>query len=252
MTTTFAVLGQFGDAVDFIFHSRESRGGGVEVGGSHNWSLVWESLKLTGASVGLACLIAIPIALWLGHIGRGAFLATSVANIGRAVPTLALLAFFIAYLGVGFRNVTAALVLLAIPPILTNTYVGVRQVDRDSVDAARGMGLTGAGIVRRVELPLALPTVFGGVRTSVVNVIATTTIAPLAGVVTLGDPIINAQIYGEAGRLGASILVAALAVAAEVLFAMLQRAVTPRGLQLQSGARARRSWFVPPTRRKVA
>jgi len=83
-------------------------------------------------------------------------------------------------------------------------------------------------------------------------VLATTTIAPLAGVITLGDPIINAQIYGEAGRLGASILVAALAVAAEVLFAILQRAITPRGLQLQSGARARRSWFVLPTRRKVA
>lgn len=253
MTTTFAVLGQFGDAISFIFHSRESRGGGVQVGGSHNWPLVWESLKLTGASVSLACLVAIPIALWLGHIGRGAFLATSVANIGRAVPTLALLAFFIAYLGVGFRNVTVALTLLAIPPILTNTYVGVRQVDRDSVDAARGMGLTGLGIVGRVELPLALPTIFSGVRTSVVNVVATTTIAPLAGVVTIGDPIINAQIYGEAGRLGASIVVATLAVAAEVIFAMLQHAVTPRGLQLQDdGARARRSWFVFPTRRKVA
>jgi osmoprotectant transport system permease protein len=253
MTTSFAVLGQFGDAIDFIFHERESRGGGVQVGGHNNWPLIWESVKLTAASVSLASLIAIPPGLWLGHTGRGAFLATSVANIGRAVPTLALLAFFIAYLGVGFKNVTAALTLLALPPILTNTYVGVRQVDRDTVDAARGVGLTGFGIVRRVELPLALPTVFGGLRTSVVNVVATTTIAPLAGLVTIGDPIINAQIYGEAGRLGASIIVAAMAVTAEVVFAMLQRAVTPRGLLLQDdGARARRSWFVIPTRRKVA
>ena len=129
------------------------------------------------------------------------------------MPSLALIAFFVAYLGVGFANVTLALVLLAIPPILTNTYVGVRQVDRETVDSASGMGMTGAQIVRRVELPLALPLIFGGIRTSAVNVVATATIAPLAGVVTLGDPIINVNTYGDDGRLGAAILVAFLAVA---------------------------------------
>jgi osmoprotectant transport system permease protein len=174
-------MSQFGDAIDFVFHAREARSGGTEVGGSQLLPLLGKHLELTAASVGIAAAIAIPLALWLGHIGKGQFLATSVSNVGRAVPSLALIAFFVAYLGVGFANVTLALVLLAIPPILTNTYVGVRQVDRELVDAARGMGLSGTQVVRRVELPLALPLIFGGLRTSVVNVIATATIAPLAG-----------------------------------------------------------------------
>jgi osmoprotectant transport system permease protein len=125
-----------------------------------------------------------------------------------------------------------ALMLMAIPPILTNAYVGVSQVEPDTVDAARGVGMTGAQIVRKVELPLALPIIFGGVRTSVVNVVATATIAPLAGVVTLGNPIINAQVYGDAGRLGAAIVVAVVAVAADGGFGLLQKAVTPRALRL--------------------
>jgi glycine betaine/choline ABC-type transport system substrate-binding protein/ABC-type proline/glycine betaine transport system permease subunit len=225
-------MSQFGDAIDFILHSHEARSGGTDVGGSQLWPLIWKHLELTGVSMGIAIVIAVPIALWLGHIGRGEFLATSIANVGRAVPSLALIAFFVAYLGVGFTNVTLALVLLAIPPILTNTYVGVRQVDRDSVDAARGMGMTGSQIVRTVELPLALPLIFGGIRISVVNVIATATIAPLAGVVTLGDPIIAGGVYGEDGRLGASILVALIAIAAEALFAFLQRLSVPQGIRL--------------------
>ena len=110
------------------------------------------------------------------------------------MPSLALIAFFVAYLGIGFANLTLALVLLAIPPILTNTYVAVTQVDPDTVDVARGMGMTEPEIVRRVELPLALPLIFGGMKTSMVNVVATATIAPLAGVNTLGDPIINASV----------------------------------------------------------
>jgi osmoprotectant transport system permease protein len=133
---------------------------------------------------------------------------------------------------VGFTNVMFALVLLAIPPILTNAYVGVTQVEPDTVDAARGVGMTGLQIVRKVELPLALPILFGGIRTSAVNVVATATIAPLAGVVTLGNPIINAQVYGNAGRLGAAIVVAVVAVAADAGFGLLQRAVTPRALRL--------------------
>src|SRR5258705_13077224 len=130
-----------------------------------------------------------------------------------------------------------ALTLLAIPPILTNAYVGVTQVDPDSVDAARGVGMTGSQIVRKVELPLALPIIFGGIRISAVNVIATATIAPLAGVVTLGNPIINAQVYGDAGRLGAAIVVAVLAVSADFAFGLLQKAVTPRALRLPEKGR---------------
>jgi osmoprotectant transport system permease protein len=225
-------MSQFKEAIDFIFHSRESLTGGVKIGGSEILTLLWKHLELSGAALGLACLIAVPIGLWLGHVRRGQFVAISISNVGRAVPTLALIAFFIAYFGVGFTNVMIALMLLAIPPILTNAYVGVTQVDRDTVDAARGVGMTGFQIVRKVELPLALPIVFGGIRISAVNVIATATIAPLAGVVTLGNPIINAQVYGSAGRLGAAIVVAVVAVAADAGFGLLQRAVTPRALRL--------------------
>jgi osmoprotectant transport system permease protein len=227
-----ARMSEFKDAIDFILHSRESLTGGVRIGGSEIWSLLWKHLQLSGAALGLSCLIAVPLGLWLGHIRRGQFFAISTSNIGRAVPTLALIAFFIAYFGVGFTNVMVALTLLSVPPILTNTYVGVTQVDPDTVDAARGVGMTGNQIVRTVELPLALPLIFGGIRTSAVNVVATATIAPLAGVVTLGNPIINAQVYGDAGRLGAAIVVAVLAVAADAGFGLLQKAVTPRALRL--------------------
>jgi osmoprotectant transport system permease protein len=233
MTTTMAALDQFGDAIEFIFRERESPAGGARVGGlGELWELMWPHLKLSGAAIGVACAVSIPLGLWLGHIGKGGFLAINASNVGRAVPSLALIAFFVAYLGVGFTNLMLALVLLAIPPILTNAYTGVRQVDRDTVDSARGMGMTGAQIVRRVELPLALPLIFGGIRISAVNVVATATIAPLAGVVTLGDPIINVNTYGDEGRLAAAIVVALLAVVTEVSLAALQRGVTPRGLKL--------------------
>jgi len=233
MSTTLAVLGDFGDAIDFIFNERPSPAGGTEVGGlAETWELMRPHLELSVVSMAIACAISVPLGLWLGHIGKGGFLAINASNVGRAVPSLALIAFFVAYLGVGFTNLTVALVLLAIPPILTNAYTGVRQVDRDTVDSARGMGMTGFQIVRRVELPLALPLIFGGIRISAVNVVATATIAPLAGVVTLGDPIINVNTYGSEGRLAAAIVVALLAVLTEVTLAALQRAATPRGLKL--------------------
>jgi glycine betaine/choline ABC-type transport system substrate-binding protein/ABC-type proline/glycine betaine transport system permease subunit len=220
----------FVDAIEFIFESRETNEG-VRVGGSQFLELAVDHMWLSLVAMAFACATAIPLGLWLGHIGRGGFLAINASNVGRAVPSLALIAFFVAYLGVGFANVTLALVLLAIPPILTNTYVGVRQVDRDTVDAARGMGMTGAQIVRRIELPLSVPLIFGGIRTSAVNVIATATLAPLAGLSSLGDPIINVSTYGDDGRLGAAILVAFLAVATEFSLAAVQRAVTPKGLR---------------------
>jgi osmoprotectant transport system permease protein len=117
--------------------------------------------------------------------------------------------------------------------------VGIRQVDRDTVDAARGMGLSGLQVMRQVELPLALPLIFGGIKTSTVNVIATATIAPLAGVVTLGDPLVSFAVYGREGQIGASIMVAALAIAAEVGLSAVQRAVTPKGIRPERGTRAR-------------
>jgi osmoprotectant transport system permease protein len=239
MSTTPAFLGEFGDAIEFIFEGTTTREGN-DVGGSQFLELTWEHMKLSLVAMAIACAIAVPVGLWLGHVRKGEFFAVSVSNIGRAVPSLALIAFFVAYLGVGFTNVTLALVLLAIPPILTNAYVGVTQVDPDTVDASRGMGMTETEIVRRVELPLALPLVFGGVRTSMVNVLATATIAPLAGVDSLGDPIINVNTYGETGRLAASIVVAALAVFTELSLGAAQRAVTPKGLKLESDQESRR------------
>ncbi|HZB07319.1 MAG TPA: ABC transporter permease [Thermoleophilaceae bacterium] len=226
-------MNDFVEAVKFIFDERESPAGGTQVGGlAELWELMWPHLKLSGASMAIACAIAIPLGLWLGHKRRGGFLAINASNVGRAIPSLALIAFFVAYVGVGFTNLTLALVLLAIPPILTNAYTGVSQVERDTVDAATGMGMTGKQVVRRVELPLALPLMFAGIRISAVNVVATATIAPLAGVTTLGDPIINVNTYGDEGRLAAAIVVALLAVATEVVLGMAQRVVTPRGLRV--------------------
>ena len=243
-------LADFRDALDFIVQSRESVSGGIEVGGvGELWELTREHVKVSAVAVAAACAVAVPIGLWLGHVGRGEFLAISVSNVGRAVPTLALLAFFIAYLGVGFVNVAVVLILLAIPPILTNTYVGTRQVDRGTVDAARGVGLTEAQIVRRIELPMALNTIFAGIRTSSVNVFATATIAPLASVNTLGTPIINANVYGDAGRLGAAILVAVLTLAVDLALAGVQRAVTPKGLRPREAERGRRRVPIPLLRR---
>ncbi len=225
----------FIDAVDFIFNTREAQTGGVEVGGLEQaLAFTWAHVQLSAVAMLIACLFAVPLGLWLGHLGRGELVAISMSNIGRAVPSLALIAFFAAYIGVGFTNVTIALVLLAIPPILTNAYVGVRQVDREAIDAARGMGLTAVQIVRRIELPLALPTIFGGIRISAVNVVATATIAPLAGVLTLGDYILSANVYGDAGRLAGALMVAALAVAVELGFTALQRLMTPRGLRAEA------------------
>jgi osmoprotectant transport system permease protein len=226
-----AFLTPLWNAFDFVFHTREAQTGGVQVGGLHQvWEFTWEHIKLSGAAIGIACAVTIPIGLVLGHTGKGELLAISFSNIGRAVPSLALIAFFVAYIGVGFTNVTLALVLLAIPPILTNTYVGVRQVDPEVIDAGRGMGLKPRQVIARIELPLALASIFGGIRTSAVNVVATAAIAPLAGVLTLGDFILSANVYGEDGRLAGALLVALLAVTVELLFATLQRAVSPRGL----------------------
>lgn len=244
-----SATGDFSDAIDFIFHKRESVSGGIKVGGSELIGFTLNHLGVSLAAVVAACIISVPIGLWLGHVGKGEFVAITISNVGRAVPTLALLAFFIAYLGVGFTNVVVVLLLLAIPPILTNVYVGIRQVDRDTVDAARGMGLSEFQIIRRVELPLALPIIFGGIRTASVNVVATATIAPLASINTLGTPIINANVYGGAGRLGAAILVALLTLAVDVALLAVQKAVTPAGLKLARGEQRRRV-PVPQLRRR--
>jgi osmoprotectant transport system permease protein len=250
-----AIVDQFGDAVEFIFQQRESVSGGVQIGGlGEIGRFTLTHLEVSFAGLAAAVLVSMPIGLYLGHRGRGEFLAISISNAGRAVPSLALLAFFLAYLGSSFTNVALVMFLLAVPPILTNTYVGIRQVEPDAVDAARGMGLTDAQIIGRVELPLALPTIFAGIRLAAVAVLATATIAPLADVRTLGEPIISPQIYGGAGQLGASLVIALLTLGADAGLGLLQRAMTPKGLKLAGGDGRSRGWrrisFGLPTRRE--
>jgi osmoprotectant transport system permease protein len=248
----FVIASTFGDAIDFIFHERESVAGTVRVGGLGELGhLTLNHLGLSFAAVVIAIAVSVPIGLWLGHIGRAQFLAVSISNVGRAVPAIALIAFFIAFFGVGFTNVCLALVLLAIPPILTNTYVGVRGVSPVALDAARGMGLTGAQVVRRIELPLALPTIWAGVRISLVSVVATATIAPYASVDTLGKPIINSQTYGDSGRLGACIVVALLTLALDGLMVALERALIPRGVRLARMRRPPAGTVRPSMRRSL-
>jgi osmoprotectant transport system permease protein len=197
------------------------------------WHKIVEHLELSGAAIGVAILIAIPLGVWLGHIHRGSFLAISVSNIGRALPSLAVIAIDIALVGLGFLNVLIALVVLAVPIILTNTYTAVDGVDRDAVEAARGMGMRGREILWRIELPLALPLIFAGIRTATVFVIATATLAAIAGGGGLGEIIVSQATYKIEGVIGAALLVTALAFAAEGFFALLQRLVTPRGLRAE-------------------
>jgi osmoprotectant transport system permease protein len=232
-----SVLDSFSGAIDFIFNQREAASGGVMVGGLDQvWELTREHLKLSGLALGVGLVIAMPVGLFLGHVGRGEGIAIALGNAGRALPELALIAFFVAYVGVGLVNATIALSVLAVPPILTNTFVAVRQVNRDAVEAARGMGMTEAEVIAKVELPLAAPTIMTGVRTAAINVIATATIAPLVGVVTLGDFIINRNVYGDEGVLAGAILVAVLVLVVELLLAGVQRLLTPRGVRLQREA----------------
>lgn len=229
-------LASFGGALEFIFTPQSSNvTGGESVGGlSQTIELTLTQLEVTVLALALALVVALPLGLYLGHRGRGEVLAVGLGNAGRAIPELALIALVAALIGVGLVTVTPALAVLGVPPILTNAYTGVRQVDRATVDAARGMGMTELEIVRRVELPLAVPTVMGGVRGATIAIVATATIAPLAGVLTLGDYIINASIYGEDGRLAGAIVVALLALGLEFALAGLQRAFTSKGLKVSA------------------
>jgi osmoprotectant transport system permease protein len=201
--------------------------------------LTLETLKVAAIGIVISLAIAIPLGVWLGHIHRFSFLAINLGNIWRALPSLAVLAIGAALLGIGLKNVELALVVLAIPPMITNSYVAVDGVDRETVDAARGMGLTEWQILRQVELPMGVPLIFAGIRTASLFVISTTTIASLTGYSgTLGDIINNEASYHLPGVLGAAYLIAALALVIEVVLAGVQRALTPRGIKLASGGDA--------------
>ena len=215
----------FGDALQFVFDERRLI-----------LEKTWEHLLLSGAALAIATAIALPLGVWLGHLHRGSFLAVNVANLGRALPSLAVIAVGFVFLGVGFWSVALALVVLAVPPILTNTYVAVDGVQTDAVEAARGMGMTRRQIVTRVELPLALPLIFAGIRTATVFVVATATIAAVAGGGGLGDIIVNQAGYGLEGVVGAALCVSALALLADAAVGLLQRFLTPAGLRAEARA----------------
>jgi len=187
-----------------------------------------ETAELAFTALGISLLIALPIGLWLGHKHRGLFFALGVSSIGRALPSIAIIGVLIAWLGVGFWNVTVALVVLGVPPVLTNTYFAVEGVDRDVVEAARGMGLTELQILRRVELPLGLPLILAGVKISAIFVIATATIAGIAGGGGLGEVMNNQPTYGLAGVLAAAICVSVLALLTNGLLSLAQRSASHR------------------------
>ena len=215
-----SAIGVFGGALEFIVDR-------------HDLILekTWEHILLSAAALAVSIAIAVPLGVLLGHLHRGSFLAVNVANIGRALPTLVVIAVGFTFLGLGFTNVMVALVILAVPPILTNAYVAVDEVDPDAVEAARGMGMKPLQVLWRVELPLAVPLLFVGIRTAAVFVVATATIAAIAGGGGLGEILVNQASYDTEGLVAAALCVSLLALAADAGLGLVQRALTPAGLK---------------------
>jgi osmoprotectant transport system permease protein len=190
-----------------------------------------EHLVLSFAAMGIALVLSIPLGVWLGHLHRGSFLAINVSNVGRALPSLAVISIGIAFLGIGTLNVIVALTILAGPVMMTNAYVAVDTVDPDAVQAAKAMGMMPLQVLWRVELPLALPLIFAGVRTAAVYVVATATLATFAGGGGLGDIIVNEPSYGTGGVIAGSLVITALTFATDAVLAGVQYAVTPSPLR---------------------
>jgi osmoprotectant transport system permease protein len=191
-----------------------------------------EHVLMSLAATAAAAVIALPIGLALGHYGRGGAVAINISNVGRALPSFAILVLAVQVVGIGPKPAFLALVALAIPPMVTNSFVGMRDVDAQLRDAARGLGMSGLRVLLRVELPNALPVVMAGVRTAGVQVVATATLAALVGWGGLGRFIIDGfsqldyvQVFAGA------LLVVALSALTEVILALLQRVLTPAGLR---------------------
>jgi osmoprotectant transport system permease protein len=218
---------------------------------------VLEHIELSVVAVALALIVAVPVGLMIGHVRRGEFVAVSVANLGRAIPSFAILSIvfqiMLTYFGsaaFGFWPTVIALFLLAIPPILTNTYVGIEGVDRDTVEAARGMGMRGGQVLTRLEMPLAMPFMVAGIRTAAVQVVATATLAALIAGGGLGRYIIDGFAQGDQPQvLAGAVLVAVLAIITELGFGLVERVVSPRTL---SQGRRRRAAQTEPIVVKTA
>lgn len=188
-------------------------------------------LEIVGTAIGIAWIIACPLGMALGHWHRGNFIGINVANIARALPTPAIIALLLVFVGIGFTNITIALIVAGIPPILLNSYVGIDQVDPEVVESARGVGMSDLQVLLRVEIPLATPLIFAGLRTAVVLIIGTAPLAALVGGQGLGVIIVNQPSYGLDGVIAATLWVAALAVGGDLAVGVLERALTPRTLR---------------------
>jgi osmoprotectant transport system permease protein len=201
---------------------------------------VFEHLAISVPAVVLACLVGIPVGLWIGHTGRHSFIAINLANVGRAVPSYAVMAMILPVslmvspqYGLAIIPTFLAMTLLAIPPILVNTFAALREVDRDLIEAARGMGMREGQVLRRLEIPLGLPIIVGGIRTAAVQVVATATLGAVFGYGGLGRYLIDGLARREYDRLFAgAILVAGLAVLTEFGIALLQGRLTSAGLRI--------------------
>ncbi len=204
-----------------------------------NWSgmsgipnRLFEHVWLSAVVVVVGTAIAIPTGLAIGHTGRGAFVAITVANLGRALPSYSLLLIFFTIFGIGFATAFPALLVLTIPPVLTSTYVAIREVDRDMIEAGRGIGMTEGQLLRRVELPIALPVIIGGIGIAAVQVVATATLAALVGGGGLGRFIVDGFALQQDDQLvGGAIIVAALALLTERLFTLADRVLVSPGLR---------------------
>ncbi len=213
-----------------------------------NWSgsggipqRVLEHLTYTLLAVVIGALIAIPLGAWIGHTGRGGFGVVAFANGMRALPELGLLTLLVLLVGIGLLPVTLALVVLAVPPLLAGTYAGVRNVDRATVDAARGMGMRGREVLLKVELPNALPLIFGGLRAATLQVLATAAIAAYVALGGLGRYLIDGLAVSDYTQvIAGALLVAALALLVEGVLAAVQRLVVSPGLRPAGSARRAR------------
>ena len=212
-----------------------------------------EHLGYVALAMIIALVIALPVGAWVGHTGRGGFLVVGSANALRALPTLGVLILLVTPFGLSIIGPLIALVVLAVPPLLAGTYAGVHNVDPAVVDAARGMGMRGGEVLWRVELPNALPLIIGGVRSAVLQVISTATIAAYVGLGGLGRYIFDGLAQRDFPQMiGGSLLVALLAIVVDLLLAALQKVVVSPGLQAVPRSGPRRLRAVPTNRPAAA
>lgn len=192
-------------------------------------------IKISAAAIALAMLISIPLGVAVARRPFLAFLAVNLSGLMRAIPVIAFLAAVWPFLGFGFKPAFVALTVLGIPPILLNTYTGIRSIDPATIDAARGIGMTNWQIITRIQTPLVLPIIAAGVRTSAVQIVATATLAAIIGAGGYGEYIyLGLRQFDTTQLLAGSLPVAILALLIELLMSWLERALTPRGLRVQA------------------